>query len=50
MQGTHRLEIDLERFGKTCGILPLGASEAYVTTTGLEWNLGPNDCEPPARE
>ncbi|GAA6014771.1 hypothetical protein JCM8202_004757 [Rhodotorula sphaerocarpa] len=42
-KGTHRLEIDLERFGKTCGILPLGASEAYVTTTGLEWNLGPND-------
>lgn len=25
--------------GKTCGILPLGVDSAYVTTTGLEWDL-----------
>ncbi|GAA5997407.1 thiamine diphosphokinase [Rhodotorula paludigena] len=42
-KGKHHLKIDLAAFGKTCGILPLGASEAYVTTTGLEWNLGPTD-------
>ncbi|BGP12555.1 hypothetical protein JCM10213_004860 [Rhodosporidiobolus nylandii] len=42
-KGKHSLKLDLATFGKTCGILPLGSSEAYVTTTGLEWNLGPTD-------
>ncbi|GAA5834870.1 hypothetical protein JCM11251_002047 [Rhodosporidiobolus azoricus] len=42
-KGKHRLTIDLSTFGKTCGVLPLGSSEAFVTTTGLEWNLGPTD-------
>ncbi|GAA5922463.1 thiamine diphosphokinase [Sporobolomyces koalae] len=40
-KGKHHLRIDLESFGKTCGILPLGSAEAYVTTSGLEWDLGP---------
>ncbi|GAA5859657.1 hypothetical protein JCM8547_006180 [Rhodosporidiobolus lusitaniae] len=40
-KGKHYLRIDPSTFGKTCGILPLGHSEAFVTTTGLEWNLGP---------
>ncbi|GAA5897337.1 hypothetical protein JCM6882_001861 [Rhodosporidiobolus microsporus] len=40
-KGKHHLKIDLSTFGKTCGILPLGSSEAYVSTTGLEWDLGP---------
>ncbi|GAA5903240.1 hypothetical protein JCM8208_002249 [Rhodotorula glutinis] len=40
-KGKHELRIDLATFGKTCGILPLGASSARVTTTGLEWDLGP---------
>ncbi|KAK4054938.1 thiamine pyrophosphokinase [Microbotryomycetes sp. JL201] len=39
-KGDHELTISPERFGKTCGILPVG-QEAYVTTTGLEWDLGP---------
>ncbi|KAM0793285.1 hypothetical protein ACM66B_000746 [Microbotryomycetes sp. NB124-2] len=39
-KGDHELTISLERFGKTCGILPIG-QEAYVTTSGLEWDLGP---------
>ncbi|BGP21597.1 thiamine pyrophosphokinase [Rhodotorula toruloides] len=42
-KGKHHLKLDLATFGKTCGILPLGTSEAYVTTTGLQWNLGPTD-------
>ncbi|BGO96564.1 putative KEX1 protein [Rhodotorula toruloides ATCC 204091] len=42
-KGKHHLKLDLSLFGRTCGILPLGTSSAYVTTTGLEWNLGPND-------
>ncbi|GAA5945338.1 hypothetical protein JCM3775_002189 [Rhodotorula graminis] len=40
-KGKHELRIDLSTFGKTCGILPLGSSAARVTTTGLEWDLGP---------
>ncbi|TNY20294.1 putative KEX1 protein [Rhodotorula diobovata] len=40
-KGKHHLKVDLATFGKTCGVLPLGASQAYVTTTGLEWDLGP---------
>ncbi|GAA5876016.1 hypothetical protein JCM16303_006993 [Sporobolomyces ruberrimus] len=40
-KGKHELKIDLDSFGKTCGILPLGCQQAYVTTTGLEWDLGP---------
>ncbi|GAA5873236.1 hypothetical protein JCM3774_000090 [Rhodotorula dairenensis] len=40
-KGTHELHLDLGLFGKTCGILPVGVSEAHVTTTGLEWDLGP---------
>jgi len=44
-QGKHELKINLESFGKTCGILPLGTNQAFVTTTGLEWDLGPTSCE-----
>ncbi|GAA5980954.1 hypothetical protein JCM10908_003929 [Rhodotorula pacifica] len=40
-KGVHQLHIDLKWFGKTCGILPVGSAEAHVTTTGLEWDLGP---------
>ncbi|GAA5946994.1 hypothetical protein JCM3765_002108 [Sporobolomyces pararoseus] len=40
-KGKHHLKIDLASFGKTCGILPLGTSQAFVTTSGLEWDLGP---------
>ncbi|KAK4057997.1 thiamine pyrophosphokinase [Microbotryomycetes sp. JL221] len=39
-KGDHKLAVSLNRFGKTCGILPLG-QQAYVTTSGLEWDLGP---------
>lgn len=42
-QGSHELHVDLALFGQTCGILPVGVSEAHVTTKGLAWNLGPND-------
>ena len=37
--GTHLVEIDHSTMGQTCGILPLGISEAFVRTEGLKWNL-----------
>ena len=38
-QGKHTLHMPGNLVGKTCGILPLGVESAYVTTTGLEWDL-----------
>lgn len=37
------MTVSLDWFGITCGVLPIG-QEARVTTTGLEWNLGPTAC------
>lgn len=35
--------IDLDHFGDTCGVLPVG-EPARVKTTGLKWDLGPESC------
>lgn len=40
VQGKHAIEIDHSTMGQTCGILPVGVAKAFVTTTGLKWNLG----------
>ena len=40
VQGKHAIEIDHSTMGQTCGILPVGIAKAFVTTTGLKWNLG----------
>lgn len=37
--GRHRIAIDPTREGPMCGILPIGAPVAKVTTKGLRWNL-----------
>ncbi|BEI97420.1 hypothetical protein CcaverHIS631_0210090 [Cutaneotrichosporon cavernicola] len=37
--GVHLIEVDHASMGQTCGILPVGVSEAYVRTEGLKWNL-----------
>jgi thiamine pyrophosphokinase len=37
--GVHLIEIDHTSMGQTCGLLPVGVSEAYVRTEGLKWNL-----------
>lgn len=38
-KGVHLVDIDHTTMGQTCGILPLGVSEAFVRTEGLKWNL-----------
>jgi thiamine pyrophosphokinase len=38
-KGTHLIELDHSTMGQTCGILPVGVTEAYVRTEGLKWNL-----------
>ena len=40
MQGKHRIHIDHDTLGPTCGLLPIGVDSTLLTTTGLRWNLG----------
>ncbi|KAG0376212.1 hypothetical protein BGX24_008130 [Mortierella sp. AD032] len=37
--GTHEITCNLDIEGPTCGIIPVGASEAILTTTGLKWDI-----------
>ncbi|OJT15210.1 Thiamin pyrophosphokinase 1 [Trametes pubescens] len=39
--GEHRIHVDHELFGPTCGLLPVGIDSTILTTTGLRWNLRP---------
>ncbi|KAI6044710.1 thiamine pyrophosphokinase [Pisolithus marmoratus] len=38
-EGQHRIPIDHEILGPTCGLLPMGVDSTILTTTGLRWNL-----------
>ncbi|CAG8605811.1 4090_t:CDS:2 [Paraglomus brasilianum] len=38
-KGIHHIHCDSEIEGPTCGILPIGISNAIISTTGLRWNL-----------
>ncbi|KAF9954291.1 hypothetical protein BGZ65_004139 [Modicella reniformis] len=37
--GKHEITCNLDIEGPTCGIIPIGSSEAIVTTTGLKWDV-----------
>ncbi|KAF8500123.1 thiamine pyrophosphokinase Thi80 [Gautieria morchelliformis] len=37
--GEHIIEIDLDKLGPTCGLLPVGIDETVLSTRGLEWDL-----------
>ncbi|KAG6329796.1 hypothetical protein ID866_9295 [Astraeus odoratus] len=39
IQGKHRILIDHDRMGPTCGLLPVGVESTTLTTSGLRWNL-----------
>ena len=36
--GRHKIHIDERGFGRWCGLIPFG-KPAYVTTTGLKWDM-----------
>lgn len=38
-QGEHRIHINHDMLGPTCGLLPLGVDSTILSTTGLRWNL-----------
>ncbi|KIK17628.1 hypothetical protein PISMIDRAFT_685071 [Pisolithus microcarpus 441] len=38
-EGQHRILIDHDILGPTCGLLPIGVESTVLTTTGLRWNL-----------
>ncbi|KAI6116879.1 thiamine pyrophosphokinase [Pisolithus croceorrhizus] len=38
-EGQHRIRIDHDILGPTCGLLPVGVDSTVLTTTGLRWNL-----------
>ncbi|KAG9287741.1 hypothetical protein G9A89_004144 [Geosiphon pyriformis] len=38
-KGKHQIQCDPRFEGPTCGILPIGVSNAILTTNGLKWNL-----------
>ncbi|KAI6154861.1 thiamine pyrophosphokinase [Pisolithus tinctorius] len=38
-EGQHRIRIDHDILGPTCGLLPVGVESTILTTTGLRWNL-----------
>lgn len=38
-EGRHRIRIDHDILGPTCGLLPVGVESTILTTTGLRWNL-----------
>lgn len=40
VQGEHIIEVDHERYGPTCGVLPLGIESSHVETKGLRWDFG----------
>ncbi|KAF9171002.1 hypothetical protein BGX21_008253 [Mortierella sp. AD011] len=37
--GKHEITCNLDIEGPTCGIIPVGSSEAILTTTGLKWDI-----------
>ncbi|KAF9092255.1 hypothetical protein BGX27_001864, partial [Mortierella sp. AM989] len=37
--GKHEITCNLDIEGPTCGILPVGSSEATLTTVGLKWDI-----------
>ncbi|KAF8557455.1 thiamine pyrophosphokinase Thi80 [Imleria badia] len=37
--GHHRISIDHEVLGPTCGLLPVGIDSTVLSTSGLRWNL-----------
>ncbi|KAF8587626.1 thiamine pyrophosphokinase Thi80 [Ramaria rubella] len=37
--GEHTIDIDLEKLGPTCGLLPVGTNGSILSTRGLKWNL-----------
>ncbi|KAG9314844.1 thiamine pyrophosphokinase [Chiua virens] len=37
--GHHRIAIDHDVLGPTCGLLPVGVSSTVLSTSGLRWNL-----------
>ncbi|TPX41737.1 thiamine diphosphokinase [Synchytrium endobioticum] len=37
--GKHTIICDTRMEGPTCGLLPIGAPVAHITSTGLKWNL-----------
>ncbi|KAF9573678.1 cAMP-dependent protein kinase subunit [Mortierella alpina] len=37
--GTHEITCNLEIEGPTCGIIPVGSSEAVISTSGLKWDV-----------
>ncbi|KAI0768054.1 thiamine pyrophosphokinase [Trametes elegans] len=37
--GEHRIQVDHQLFGPTCGLLPVGVDQTILTTSGLRWNL-----------
>ncbi|KAF9930758.1 hypothetical protein FBU30_011294 [Linnemannia zychae] len=37
--GTHNITCNLNIEGPTCGIIPVGSSEATLTTKGLKWDI-----------
>ncbi|KAF9236264.1 thiamine pyrophosphokinase [Melanogaster broomeanus] len=38
-EGQHRIRIDHEILGPTCGLLPVGVESTTLSTCGLRWNL-----------
>ncbi|KAF8127048.1 thiamine pyrophosphokinase [Boletus edulis] len=38
-EGHHRISIDHEVLGPTCGLLPVGVDSTVLSTSGLRWNL-----------
>ncbi|KAF8944717.1 hypothetical protein BGZ47_003783 [Haplosporangium gracile] len=37
--GMHEITCNLDIEGPTCGIVPVGSTEAILTTTGLKWDI-----------
>ncbi|KAN0084061.1 thiamine pyrophosphokinase [Tylopilus felleus] len=37
--GHHRISIDHDVLGPTCGLLPVGIDSTVLSTSGLQWNL-----------
>ncbi|KAG0305313.1 hypothetical protein BGZ97_001150, partial [Linnemannia gamsii] len=37
--GVHEITCNLDIEGPTCGIIPVGSTEAILTTTGLKWDI-----------
>ncbi|KAF9186670.1 hypothetical protein BGZ50_002382 [Haplosporangium sp. Z 11] len=37
--GTHEITCNLEIEGPSCGVIPVGSSEATLTLTGLKWDV-----------